>query len=331
MTKTVFDNAMTAHVWAQLTQPEGRSNNGNFYFEGPTLFSYGRHFIAGLILPAAPEEGEEARPLVTLINGDSYSISTGRHLSYAYSAARGSTHRIDGLTELARAVTRHAWAGEYALKPAPMKARREALPAIRRHFTGEPSSAPAMVAVFRAFGATPTESARWAAAAAKAHARAELKRKEREEARERDARAVDARNLSARPVADTLAAMRADMAAPHFRAERAESEWRETARRMYRAKGEAARRGWAAMARKIEAHRKAIFATLPEFEAREIFNNRRAVVGRCITDIRAVLSGSDDLKTASQFDRASDSAERLAGFEWASPQNVHWWDSNPDC
>jgi len=318
MTRTVFDNAMTAHVWAQLAQPEGRSNNGNFYFEGPTLFSYGRHFVAGLILPAAPEEGEEARPLVTLINGDSYSISTGRHLSYAYSAARGSTHRIDGLTELARAVTRHAWAGEYALKPAPMKARREALPAIRRHFTGEPSSAPAMVAVFRAFGATPAESARWAAAATKAHARAELKRKQREEARERDARARDARNLSARPVADTLAAMRAGMAAPHFRAERAESEWRETARRMYRAKGEAARRGWAAMARKIEAHRKAIFATLPEFEAREIFNNRRAVVGRCVADIRAALSGSDDLKTASQFDRASDSAERLAGFEWVT-------------
>lgn len=44
MTKTVFSNAMVAHVWAQQTQDEGRSNNGNFYFSGRTIYSYGSHF-----------------------------------------------------------------------------------------------------------------------------------------------------------------------------------------------------------------------------------------------------------------------------------------------
>ena len=42
--RTVFDNSMVAHVWAQQGQDFGRSNNGNLYFEGPTIFSYGSHF-----------------------------------------------------------------------------------------------------------------------------------------------------------------------------------------------------------------------------------------------------------------------------------------------
>lgn len=48
MTQTVFSNDMVAHVWAQQTQPFGRSNNGNFYFEGPNLYSYGTHYPVGI-------------------------------------------------------------------------------------------------------------------------------------------------------------------------------------------------------------------------------------------------------------------------------------------
>lgn len=36
----VFANDMVAHVWAQMTQDEGRSHNGNFSFDGNTLYSY---------------------------------------------------------------------------------------------------------------------------------------------------------------------------------------------------------------------------------------------------------------------------------------------------
>lgn len=69
--KTVFDNAMTAHVWAQQTQEHGRSNNGNLYFRGRTIYSYRdtwplAHFHeSGLII----------------INRESYSISTSQHLN----------------------------------------------------------------------------------------------------------------------------------------------------------------------------------------------------------------------------------------------------------
>lgn len=48
MTRQIFDNDMTAHVWAQQRQPSGRSHNGNFYFEGPTLYSYGTHYPVGI-------------------------------------------------------------------------------------------------------------------------------------------------------------------------------------------------------------------------------------------------------------------------------------------
>jgi hypothetical protein len=42
--KTVFDNDMVAHVWANRSQARGRSSNGHLYFEGDTIYSYGRHF-----------------------------------------------------------------------------------------------------------------------------------------------------------------------------------------------------------------------------------------------------------------------------------------------
>lgn len=77
MTQTVFDNHMTAHVWAQQRQPEGRSNNGNLYFHGRTLYSYGGHFPVGIFAaPGGP----------VFMNADSYSVSTSKHQSYARGA-----------------------------------------------------------------------------------------------------------------------------------------------------------------------------------------------------------------------------------------------------
>ena len=79
MTKTVFSNDMLAHVWAQNNQAAGRSNNGNFYFKGPTLYSYGSHFVVGHHLPDGP----------TLLNTEGYSISTSGHRGDARQAVRG--------------------------------------------------------------------------------------------------------------------------------------------------------------------------------------------------------------------------------------------------
>lgn len=87
---TVFSNDMVAHVWANQSQDSGRSHNGQYYFEGRALFSYGRHFVAGYVMPDG----------ATLITGDSYSITTTRHVSRAHSAARGRVYIVPGLTDL---------------------------------------------------------------------------------------------------------------------------------------------------------------------------------------------------------------------------------------
>ncbi len=73
--KTVFDNSMTAHVWAQNSQYEGRSHNGNFYFEDRVIYSYGRHF------PIARHTfTKQGKPCV-LFTTDHYSSSTSQHMN----------------------------------------------------------------------------------------------------------------------------------------------------------------------------------------------------------------------------------------------------------
>lgn len=74
--QTVFTNDMVAHVWAQQNQPSGRSGNGQFYFEGRAIYSYGRHFMTGYYVA----DGH------VLLNADTYGITTTRHQSYTWRA-----------------------------------------------------------------------------------------------------------------------------------------------------------------------------------------------------------------------------------------------------
>lgn len=90
--KTVFDNQQCAHVWAQQSQPSGRSNNGNVFFEGATIYSYGRHF------PMATFVNENT----VLINNDSYSVSTGKQQGYVRYAVNHK-HRIYASTNVLKA------------------------------------------------------------------------------------------------------------------------------------------------------------------------------------------------------------------------------------
>lgn len=70
--KTVFDNRQAAHIWAQQNQASGRSNNGNMFFEGKTIYSYGYHF------PMASFVTNDT----VFINSDRYSVSTGKQQGY---------------------------------------------------------------------------------------------------------------------------------------------------------------------------------------------------------------------------------------------------------
>lgn len=42
--KKVVSADMVAHLWANQQQSEARTAQGNFYFDGNTIYSYGRHF-----------------------------------------------------------------------------------------------------------------------------------------------------------------------------------------------------------------------------------------------------------------------------------------------
>ena len=87
-----YNNTMTAHVWNAQSELSGQSSNGNFFFRDATLYSYGTHFVVGIIMPDG----------VAFLNGDSYSISTSAHQSDARQAVKNrSTFTVKGLTKIA--------------------------------------------------------------------------------------------------------------------------------------------------------------------------------------------------------------------------------------
>lgn len=93
MSKTVMNNSQVAHVWASGSQSYGRSNNGNFYFDGRVLYSYGSHFAVGVRMDDAQ----------AVLNSDSYSISTSGMQSDASNAvSHFSTVYVPKLTDIAR-------------------------------------------------------------------------------------------------------------------------------------------------------------------------------------------------------------------------------------
>ena len=68
--KTVFNNADCVHTFAQRTQQTGRTSNGNIFFEGDKIYSYGYHYELGRFLDDE----------TILINDEGYSASTAKHI-----------------------------------------------------------------------------------------------------------------------------------------------------------------------------------------------------------------------------------------------------------
>jgi hypothetical protein len=73
--KKVFTNRELPHIWANQLQNEGRGSN--MFFEGPIIYSYGKHFPIAEIL-----EKEK----VILVNSSNYSITTSKHKGYVWRA-----------------------------------------------------------------------------------------------------------------------------------------------------------------------------------------------------------------------------------------------------
>lgn len=80
MAKSVFTNKEIAHVWFHeyAERKYGRTSNGNMFFEGPTIYSYGKHFPMATIIELEKPLTNGKRRLV-LLNLDSYSNTTTQH------------------------------------------------------------------------------------------------------------------------------------------------------------------------------------------------------------------------------------------------------------
>ena len=70
--KTKFNNSELTHVWANQSQTEGTGSN--IFFDGPSIYSYGRHFKIAEIV-------EHNNKTAVLFNSDSYSNTTAKHQS----------------------------------------------------------------------------------------------------------------------------------------------------------------------------------------------------------------------------------------------------------
>lgn len=86
--KTVFSsNSQVSHVWASQTQSSGRA--GSMFFQDTKIYSYGYHFLAAEI--HTNSQGEK----LVLINENTYSNSTAKHLSEIRRALRNNIKSLE--------------------------------------------------------------------------------------------------------------------------------------------------------------------------------------------------------------------------------------------
>jgi len=81
-----MNHQQVAHVWANRNKPRGKG--ANLFFEGGTIYSYGRHF------PIASFAKNKAGKECVLFTNDTYSKSTARHCSYTRRALDGLPYEI---------------------------------------------------------------------------------------------------------------------------------------------------------------------------------------------------------------------------------------------
>lgn len=71
--RTVVSNNELPHLWAHQTQSHAKNNNGSYYFEGSTIYSYGSHFpIARMV--------NSGNGMCVLMTTRTRSITTAKHI-----------------------------------------------------------------------------------------------------------------------------------------------------------------------------------------------------------------------------------------------------------
>src|SRR5436190_24347448 len=82
--KTVFDTGEIPHLWAHKVQESARNAQGNLYFDGETIYSYGSHFPIARHTVDNPTKKNPK--LAVLFTTRSYSVTTSGHVSAVRSA-----------------------------------------------------------------------------------------------------------------------------------------------------------------------------------------------------------------------------------------------------
>lgn len=78
--KHVFSTGEVPHLWAHRTQDDARNKQGNLYFNGDTIYSYGSHF------PIARHVANDPGKRAVLFTTATYSVTTSTHCSAVRSA-----------------------------------------------------------------------------------------------------------------------------------------------------------------------------------------------------------------------------------------------------
>lgn len=73
--KKVVSPETVAHLWANQSQSEATNSNRSLFFEGDTIYSYGRHFA--IAKHVVNSEGERT----TLFTTRTYSVTTAKHIN----------------------------------------------------------------------------------------------------------------------------------------------------------------------------------------------------------------------------------------------------------
>lgn len=296
-----FDNSMCAHVWAQYTQTFGQSNNGNLFFRGRALHSYGSHFVAGYLLPSTANLESAG---AGLINADSYSVSTSGHISDARAAVRGRSYDVPNLTDLAqifedglRAASPRLNPGCYPAEYGPPNRKalaRYAAPLLKQHFS-KPDSVAALSAMNACFLAAGCDAPERRAMACEIAAARETAKQEKEAAanKHKDALRDLAETARAKP-ALIASRMESDARAhaPNYRTDSdygPPAEWRNKSKRIFRALKAGKIAGRTRQCEKARAVRKAINDNMFRFEAAAIRRNRVKAWRREVSTLRVAL------------------------------------------
>lgn len=89
--RTVFgSHSSLAHTWAQQSFPVGYSSDRRMFFEGETIYSYGRHYAIARFTDLRDTEGRR----VVYFREDGYSVSTSKHRSHTRDALHGLNVKV---------------------------------------------------------------------------------------------------------------------------------------------------------------------------------------------------------------------------------------------